>query len=386
MSDSDTVFHRPTYAAALCRQLLHPGVLDEGVRSGVFLSGIRRVGKTTFLRQDLIPALEADGAVVVYVDLWTDVSKSPATLVHDAVRATLAQFQNPEPGLLRRFKGANIGAAGLSFGFQLDSLGAPGGTTLAQAVERLVAEVDADLVLVIDEVQRALQTEDGRNLLHALKAARDAVNSQPGAQRHFLFLGTGSHKSLVTDLATRRSLPFTGAVQATYQLLGDDFVQWQLQRVAATPGAQLPGLAVAAAGFRVMGSRPEELLKALRQLQSVQGTPPDAAFPIICQTLAAAAADAELRVIEDFGVLGEAIFARIAAGGDAGATGLFSEQALAEYSRRTGGPVEPGQVQGLADKLIAANLIARPGHGRYTVVDPFVREVWQARQTLLGGG
>lgn len=133
-----------------------------------------------------------------------------------------------------------------------------------------------------------------------------------------------------------------------------------------------------------MGSRPEELLKALRQLQQVRGTPPDAAFPIICQTLASAAADAELRAIEDFGVLGEAIFARIAAGGDAGVTGLFSEPALAAYRQRTGGPVEPGQVQGLADKLIAANLVARPGHGRYTVVDPFVREVWQARQTLLG--
>ena len=68
---------------------------------------------------------------------------------------------------------------------------------------------------------------------------------------------------------------------------------------------------------------------------------------------------------------------------DAGVTGLFSEPALAAYRQRTGGPVEPGQVQGLADKLIAANLVARPGHGRYTVVDPFVREVWLARQTLL---
>jgi hypothetical protein len=31
-------------------------VLDEGLRSGLFLSGLRRTGKTTFLVNDLIPA------------------------------------------------------------------------------------------------------------------------------------------------------------------------------------------------------------------------------------------------------------------------------------------------------------------------------------------
>lgn len=385
MATNDAVFHRPDYAAELSRQLIHPGVLEEGVRSGVFLSGIRRVGKTTFVRQDLIPALEAKGAVVIYVDLWTDVSKSPATLVYDAVKTAMAKFQNPEPGFLKRFKGANVGAAGFSFGFQLDSVGAPGGTPLAQAIEELVTAVDADVVLIVDEVQSALQSEDGRGLLHALKAARDAVNTKAGTQRHFLFLGTGSHKSLVTDLATRRSLPFTGAVQATYQVLGEDFVQWQLQRVGATSGAKVPSLAAASAGFKAMGSRPEELLKALRQLQGVVGTPADQAFGIICQTLACAAADVELRAIEDFGALGQAIFGRIAEGDADGVSGIFSEPALADYSRQTATDVEAGQVQGVADKMVAANLIARPAHGRYAVVDPFVREVWRSRSALLLG-
>ena len=385
MATNEAVFHRPEYAAELSRQLIHPGVLEEGVRSGVFLSGIRRVGKTTFVRQDLIPALEAHGAVVIYVDLWTDVSKSPAALVYDAVKATMATFQHPEPGFLKRFKGGNIGAAGFAFGFQLDSVGAPGGTPLAQAIEELVTAVDADVVLIIDEVQSALQSEDGRALLHALKAARDAVNTRAGTQRHFLFVGTGSHKSLVTDLATRRSLPFTGAVQASYQVLGEDFVHWQLNRVSATPGAKVPSLAAAAAGFKAMGSRPEELLKALRQLQGVEGTPADQAFGIICQTLASAAADAELRAIEDFGVLGQAIFGRIAESDADGVSGIFSERALADYSRQTGVDVDAGQVQGLADKLVAANLIARPAHGRYAVVDPFVREVWRSRAALLLG-
>jgi len=76
------LYRRNQYAADLAQQLLKPTALQVQVRSGVFLSGIRRIGKTTFLRQDLVPALEAMGALVIYVDLWVDRSKSPAALVH----------------------------------------------------------------------------------------------------------------------------------------------------------------------------------------------------------------------------------------------------------------------------------------------------------------
>ena len=381
MTASDEVFHRTTYAEQMAEQLLKPSPLFTNVRSGIFLSGIRRVGKTTFLRQDLIPAIEARGALVIYVDLWADRTKSPSLLVHEAVRDTLRQLQTPGSGLLQRFKGFNLGAAGFSFGFQLDSMGVGGGTTLAQAFEELVAKAKLDVVLIVDEVQQAVNSDEGYNLLHALKAARDAVNAKPNTPGYFLFLGTGSHKSLITDMATRRSQPFTGAVTTSYEVLGEDFVQWQLARIAASHAVTLPSLDVAWAGFQVMGNRPEELLKALVQLQSVQA-PPDQAFAIICATLATAAAEVELRAIEDFGALGKAIFARVAAGKEEGVSGLFGAEALACYAERTGSPVDTPQVQNLIEKMISANLIARAGHGIYTVADPFVRKVWLDRAAL----
>ncbi len=377
------VFHRTAYAEQMAQQLLQPSPLHMNVRSGVLLSGIRRVGKTTFLRQDLVPALEARGALVVYVDLWADRSKSPATLVLDAVRATLQQMQTPGSGLLQRFKGLNLGAVGLmTLGFQIEHLGTPGGATLAQAFSELVAKARVDVVLIVDEVQQALGTEDGTSLLHALKAARDAVNAQPGTPGHFLFLGTGSHKSLITDMATRHSQPFTGALTTAYEPLGQDFVQWQLQRIASAPGVVLPSAATAWAGFEALGHRPEEMLKALVQLQSAPA-PADQAFPIICATLASAAADVELRAIEEFGELGQAVFDFIAQGSETGVSGLFGEEAMANYEARTGGKVPTSQVQKLAEKMISANLIARPGHGIYTVADPFVRKVWLDRRKLL---
>lgn len=381
MSTRGEIFHRNEYAADMAGQLLNPKPLQTNVRSGVFLSGIRRVGKTTFLRQDLIPAIEARGALVIYVDLWVDRTKSPSTLVHEAVRETLRQLQTPGTGVLQRFKGLNLGAAGFTFGFQVESLGVNGGTTLAQAFEELVTKTKVDVVLIVDEVQQAVSSDEGYNLLHALKAARDAVNSKPGTPGYFLFLGTGSHKSLIVDMATRRSQPFTGAVATNYDLLGRDFVQWQLGRIAATDGVVLPGEEVAWQGFQTMGHRPEELLKALVLLQSTN-PPADQAFPIICATLASAAADVELQAIEDFGELGKAIFGRVTSGKEDGVSGLFSADAIAYYIERTGTPVDTAQVQNLTDKMISANLISRPGHGIYAVADPFVRKVWLSRAVL----
>lgn len=386
MSDADGLFHRETYAAQMAEQLLNPGPLDESTRSGVFLSGIRRVGKTTFLRQDLIPALETRGALVIYVDLWADRTKSPSALVHEAVRDTLQQLQTKGSALLKRLralKGLNIGAAGLSLGFELDTIGEPGGTTLAQAFETLVAKAKTNAVLIVDEVQQTLSTDEGQSLLHALKAARDAVNAQPGTPGRFLFIGTGSHKSLLADMTTRRAQPFAGALSASYQVLGQDFVQWQLNRIGGQPGLALPSPEAAWAGFQTLGHRPEELLKALRQLQQARGTDADTAWHIICATLAGAAADADLKAFDDLGELGKAVFERIAAGGENGISGLFSAESQAFYTQRIGSAVDVSQVQKIVEKMVAAQLIIRPSHGTYTIADPFVRKVWRDKLALL---
>lgn len=375
------LYHRTDYASDMAKQLLHPSALQLQVRSGVFLSGIRRIGKTTFLRQDLIPALEAMGALVVYVDLWVDRSKSPAALVHEAVRTTLAQLASPGTGLLARFKGLNVGAAGFTFGFQIDTVGKEGGATLAQVFSELVDKVQTSVVLIVDEVQQSLGTEDGSNLLYALKAARDAVNTRPGTPGYLLFVGTGSHKSLVTDMATRRSQPFAGAVSTAYEPLGPEFVCWKGEQLRAIAGIKLPTESVMWEGFVALGQRPEELQNALIQLQT-RPEAPDVAFPIICTTLASATAEVELASLENLGTLAQAIFERIAQGNEAGESRLFSAEALGRYAEQIGMSVEPPQVQNMMDRMIAANLIHRQSHGVYAVSDPFVRQVWRQRKAL----
>ncbi|PKO88197.1 MAG: ATPase [Betaproteobacteria bacterium HGW-Betaproteobacteria-10] len=385
MSD---IYLRPELAAEMAQQLLKPTGLDTGLRSGLFLSGLRRTGKTTFLRNDLIPALEKAGALVIYVDLWSDTQTNPAKLVRSAVRKTLSELATPTSSLLAKLqsiKGADIGALGFKFGFKLENLGREGGTVLAEALCEVVDQAKTDVVLIVDEVQHAITTDEGNQLLLALKAARDAINPRPTTPGHFVFIGTGSHRAMVSELTARRNQAFAGATSVPYPVLDENYVAFLLARLEKDGFDPLPSLGTTTEAFKTLGSRPEELLRALRQLllNSPKGKNPDEILPVIASTLRSSAADVELVKVEELGSLAQAIFDRIAAT-DGDARGVFSTEAAAEYSKAVGREVRVEEIQPLANELLAANLIMRRGHGIYGITDPFVQEIWREKQIILG--
>jgi len=380
------IFRRARLAASMAHQLLSPGVLDEGLRSGLFLTGIRRTGKTTFLINDLIPALEDAGAIVVYVDLWSDVQASPSELVRRAIRKTLEDLQTPASALLTKLKkiaAAEVAAHGFKFNFSLEKLGEKNGTTLADALIEVVDQAEADVVLIVDEVQHALSNDDGAATLLALKAARDAINSRPNTPGHFLFIGTGSHRALVNELVTRRNQAFAGATSVAYPVLNGEFVEYLLQRLALEDPAALPSVTAVTQAFNVIGNRPEELIKALRILrgQHTPGTDPDIQIAVIAATLRTSAADAELMRLDQMGGLATAIFDRIATAAE-NARGLFSADAAAEYSRALGREVRIDEIQPAVNELLATNLIMRRSHGVYSISDPFVQDAWLEKKQL----
>lgn len=375
----DHLFRRSALAEEMALKLLKPGILDQGLRSGLFLSGLRRTGKTTFLRQDLIPALEAMGAIVIYVDLWADTKADPAVLVQAAIRQTLEELQSPASGVLgrlKRLKGVDFGAAGFKFGFQLNDVGAKGGVTLAQALTEVVDLAKTDVVLIVDEVQQALAGDEGTQMLLAIKAARDAINPRPGTPGHFLFVGTGSHRAQVVGMTLQGKHAFAGATSVDYPTLNGDYVDFVLKGIAAEGARALPSLPIAIEAFNTLGRRPEEFTRALRQLQHEDPHEADRFLPVIAATLRGAAADVEIRKVEDLGVLALAVFDRIGRV-DGDTTGLFAADALSEYSRVLGREVTTDMVQRVAEELRDANVIMRKGHGIYAITDPFVQTAWR---------
>ena len=380
------IFRRPALAEQMANQIMNPIGLYQSILSGVFLSGMRRTGKTTFLKNDLMPALEAQGAVVIYVDLWADTTISPVEHVHAALRAKLQELATTGSralGLLSKLRGLEIEMPAFKFGFSVETLGKEGGPTIPQALSEIVEQAEATVVLVVDEVQQAMLTDAGNSLMMAIKAARDAINLDPAASGKLIFLGTGSHRSMLHEMTTRRTQAFQGAHMQDYEVLGRDFVAFLLDSFRAQ-APNLPSLDAAYEAFQQLASRPEQLITAIRNVVLMKPEPDqvDSFMRLAARMQRASMVEIELVRLEQLSPLAKAAFNRIAMAGEE-TRGLFAADALEGYAAELGRPVRLEEVQPAINDLLAANLILRKGHGIYGLSDPFMGQLWREKQDSL---
>jgi len=226
MSNAPILFQRPGLAHRLARQILVIGV-GSAASSGVFLAAPRRTGKSTFVREDLRPALEAEGALVVYADLWANPTADPGQVIVSAIRSTLAKHEGV---ILRLAKSAGMEKLAIgSVSFNLDRVGLGSDVSLTEALVALSDETKRIIVLVIDEAQHAITTEAGISALFALKAARDELNS---SRHHGLrVVCTGSNRDKLAMLRNSKDQAFFGAPLANFPMLGRDYIEWFCKEV-----------------------------------------------------------------------------------------------------------------------------------------------------------
>ena len=257
------LLRRDQLANALAQDLAGESLIDYS--AGMFLAAPRRTGKSTFLNNDLIPECIRRGWRPVYVDLWSDRHAAPAQLISGAIGTALASF---EGALARTAKKAGIEKINLlrtlSWDFTRPQL--PAGTTLAQALSVLHQVSGQMVVLIIDEAQHALNSEDGLNAMFALKAARDHLNrgDRPDGLR---LVFTGSSRDKLANLVLKSKQPFFGATITPFPLLGREYVEfitglWN-RRLADSNQFKVEDLAYA---FERVGRRPEMLNKLLAEV------------------------------------------------------------------------------------------------------------------------
>ena len=220
------VFHRTALAQDIASKLVRPPATSAS-GSGLFLAAPRRTGTSTVLREDLRPALEAMGVLVVYADLWENKAADPGVVIIGAIRGALAQREGVVARLARATGMEEVTVGGL--GFNLDKVGMPDGASLSAALSALSDETQRLIVLIIDEAQHAITSEAGSNALFALKAARDELNSS--AHHGLRIVATGSNRDKLAMLRASKDQAFFGAPLVAFPPLGKDYIAWFIARL-----------------------------------------------------------------------------------------------------------------------------------------------------------
>jgi hypothetical protein len=364
----DFFFHRRALAQQLAGRILSTAVLAPA-RSGLFLAAPRRTGKSTFLREDLIPELEQSGATVLYIDLWADKAVDPGQAIVSLVRSALGAEDGLVLRAARRAGLDKLVLAGLTFDVAKVGLGT--GVTLSMALAALSDAVKRPIVLIIDEAQHAATTRAGADALFALKAARDELNST----RHcgLRIVATGSSQAKLALMRASKDQAFFKASLQPFPPLDVHYVDWFIEN------SGLPARLDAIKTFELFkraGSRPEVLVDALGSLEEkiaeVTETGVDDLFEAaVTLEIRAAELDA-LHVVDSLTPLQGAVLRVLAAQADAyvpyaAATMTAYRRALDQLQPESTVNIDVPNIQTALDNLQEKGLVWKAARGEYAL-------------------
>ncbi|MFT3741339.1 MAG: AAA family ATPase [Gammaproteobacteria bacterium] len=252
---TELTFRRAHLAQAYCDSLQGKGIANA--TSGLFLAGPRRVGKSTFLINDLIPEAKTRGWQVIYVDLWGDKQADPFLLITEAIKSSMTQQKGKLAKLAQKVQAKMVILKTLELDFSKPGL--PENTTLVDLLNDLAQLSTKPILLMIDEAQHAVMTQNGLNAMFALKSARDQMNIPLKTPRLMLVL-TGSNRDKLAQLVIKKDQPFFGSEITAFPLLGEDYIDFFTTKVNQSLAAnnQFTQEAIWEA-FQLIGYRPEIL-------------------------------------------------------------------------------------------------------------------------------
>lgn len=253
-------FNRSELAKAYCDSFEGKGVMNA--TSGLFLAGPRRVGKSTFLLEDLIPEGQNRGWLTIYVDLWSDKMTDPSLLIIEAIKSAIASRKSKLSKIAKRVKLQKISLL-KTIELDFSKPGLPKNITISHLLSDLLQLCEKPILLVIDEAQHALTSELGLNAMFSIKSARDQINSSFKAPELMLVL-TGSNRDKLAQLVIKKEQPFFGSEISSFPLLGKNFTDFLTRKInqALAQNNQFDEEAVWEA-FQLTGHKPEILLQIM---------------------------------------------------------------------------------------------------------------------------
>lgn len=362
-------FRRPGLAEELVRDLSGQTAFTDAP-NGLFLAAPRRTGKSTFLQNDLAPALERAGVVVVYVDLWADQQRDPADLIAEAVAGSLAAHEGSVMKKVRKTGLKSVTLRGLTI--DVDRIGKPGGATLTAALRALHETAKRPVALIVDEAQQALASDGGEAVMAALKSARDQMN-QPGKVALMLVM-SGSDRDKLLRLVNANAAPFFGSAITRMPPLGPDFID----HVAGLIAQQRPNLVpidvpLLSRAFEAFGHRPQFFMEALGQALSPLADPDGKRFEqAVMDAAEGRQRDDEARMESEFLALRpieRAVLWRMLEQGPQFRP--YDADAIRFYGKQTGEKVTPQMAQYALESLRDRSppIVWKSARGEYAVDD-----------------
>ncbi len=367
-------FARPELALHICEALAGINLFTNTPIK--FLAAPRRVGKSEFLRQDLIPAAVERRWTTVYVDLWVKREASPLELIQDALFREAAKHLGTIQKAVRSAGGKEISLSAGIGGIKFDPqhLDISPVSSIAHLVAFIITHGKSPVLLVIDEAQHALNTDAGMDTMFALKACRDEFMQTPGWKTQtgelnpFMCVMTGSHRDKLARLCTAKNSPFFGLSVDDFPLLDTNYVRYFIEQVEInTQGRYQLDLLQTSRVFDLLGRRPELLQKVVGNA-IVNGQ---------LDTLAEDIQSGASRLLQDLDdemeatflaltPLQQAVFEVLATGN---ALVPYAQSTLDLYSGRLGSPVGAATAQAAIEGLRNADLLWKPAKGDYQLED-----------------
>lgn len=352
--------------------------------NGLFLAAPRRTGKTTFLRCDLSPALERAGVVVVYVDLWADAGRDPATLIADAIGSALQSHLGKVARVARK---AGLDRLSLGGWLQIDTsrIGQLDGLTLVGALQALRDAADRPVALIVDEAQQALTSSAGERAMSALKSARDQMN-RPG-EVNLMLVMSGSDRDKLMRLVNTNGAPFYGSQIRSMPPLGSDFIGHVVELIQSQrPDLRPIDAHLLALAFERFAHRPQFFMVALGQVLSPLAGIEDRFEPALLEAAAHRKREDERQMESDFqGLkpLEQAVLWRLLELGPRFRP--YDAEALQFYRDRIGAAVSVAQAQKAIELLRQREpaLVWKSARGEYALEDVAMHRWFEARK--VGG-
>jgi hypothetical protein len=332
----------------------------------------RRMGKTEFLRMDLLPNAAARGYLVAYTNLW-DNRAAPETallaalmdaLEPQGVNAVIAKLRIP----VKKVK-ATAKIPGGAEGSLEAELGQPSGAAAANALPHVLKALDKQkktLLLVIDEAQ-ILAHAMHSDFAHALRAALDIRKDKVKV------VFAGSSETTLRAMFARSSEPFYNwAALEPFPLLDEEFVKFTIEKMNSIAKNTLT-LSQGKKAFEDLHRTPEFFKRFVEQFLV---NPFDGEAAALERTKATVFSDQHFkRQWDELSKTDQAVVAMLAVG----ESDFHAAVVLERLTGSLGKPVTKNTMAHSLRRLQAINIVTKLAYGEYHIEDEAYAE-WVRRR------